>query len=535
MSTDVVRVELGRRVGASSWAEWRIIGIEMIARNDLYVGVDLGTSGVRALAIDRRGTEQERASAEIPREAAWRQDEWHEQEAEAWWAATRACLRQLNERLMATGGDSSSVRALAVDATSGTIVPVDRRGQPLARGIMYNDARAVDQAMEFNERGQRRAATVRTTASHPLAKWHWMKRHRPETMRAARYLCHQADFIVGRLTGRFGVSDYSNCLKTGYDPARGEWPEWLADHDEVLSYLPQVVPPGTPLDQISAAVAADLGWARQVLVVAGATDGVAAFLASGATCAGDDNTTYGSTLVFKRLSDVRVDTADGLVYSHRLPGGMWLPGSASNTGCSWIHKDHPTDDLSALDGQAAERLPSPVLAYPLIGEGERFPFACTRARGFLLPKSADPSTAYAARLQGTALVERLGYETLDGIIGRRSNLSSNSSGNVRSELREVYATGGGSRSSVWLQLRADVTGRRVHRPACGESAFGSALLAVVGAHQQDLLATCRELVRLQGSFEPDPLRHAEYQTLYAVWKDALRQRGYLTARTDSTA
>lgn len=324
-------------------------------------------------------------------------------------------------------------------------------------------------------------------------------------------LLHQADYVAACLTGRFDVTDENNALKLGFDARRGGWPAWLGLWAGMAERLPQVVPPGTPVGRITAAAAAATGLPEKLSVVAGTTDGVAGCLASGARRPGDDSTTLGTTLVFKRVSQAPVDDAEGRVYSHPLPDGRWLPGAASNTGAEWIRHGYPAGDLAALDQQAAPLLPADVLAYPLVRAAERFPFRCAHAHGFLKPEADEP-VAYAARLQDTAFVERLGYEVLNGLAGPADG--------------DVYGTGGGSRSDVWLQLRADVCGRRFHRAACPEAALGSALLAAVGTVFQSVAEAQKAMVRVEHTAEPDRARTALYEAHYERFLAELRQRGY---------
>lgn len=456
----------------------------------LTLGVDLGTGGARALAVTAGGQVASFGRATL---------EAREPDAEAWWRAARDAIRAATAE-----GVGERVRALSVSGTSGTVVGVDAVGRVTTRACYYSEVRAAEEA-ELREQAGDPGAQVAA-----LARMHWIERTRPAEFADTATFAHQADFVVGRLSGRWGQSDSSNALKSGYDLAAKAWPTWLDALPELRARLPHVVAPGSVLELVRDDVADDLWLARGTAVVAGVTDGTAGFLASGASRLGDDNTTLGTTLVFKRLTDRAPSGDSDLLYAHALPGGRWLPGAASNTGGDWIRRDYPDADLAALDAAAEGLFPSGHLAYPLRTSGERFPFRSSAAEGFCEPPAADPIVRYAALLEGTAFIERLAYEVLGG-----------------DATGDVFATGGGSRSDVWMQLRADITGRALHRPVCPESAFGSAVLAAAGIEGADLGDACRQRVQVERTFAPDPGRGAAYEEPYRRFVQRLRERGYL--------
>jgi sugar (pentulose or hexulose) kinase len=112
--------------------------------------------------------------------------------------------------------------------------------------------------------------------------------------------------------------------------------------------------------------------------------------------------------------------------------------------------------------------------------------------------------------------------------GCRLIKSSSEKLNDRASGGEVYATGGGSRSDVWMQCRADATGRVIHRPACGESAFGAAVLSAAGAHyNSSIVEAIGCMVRVERTFTPDRERFAAYDRLFELFCGELRKRGYL--------
>jgi xylulokinase len=380
---------------------------------------------------------------------------------------------------------------------------------------MYNDPRPGGEADALNAAAGDFCGKLgyKFNASFALTKIAWLRSQEPAVFAQAARFIHQADYVVEQLTGQPAITDYSNALKTGYDLIDERWPAWIDEYLGIAARLPRVVAPGVAIGSVSAGAARATGLVPGLSVVAGASDGTAALLASGVRRPGDYNTTLGTTLVFKGISSRICRHPDGLIYCHKLPGGWWLPGAAGNTGAEWIAAMFPGADVQALDEAAAARLPIRCLAYPLVRSGERFPFLAPKAEGFFLPESPEPVDRYAACLQGVGLLERLGYQTLDAAAGASGG--------------EVFSTGGGSRSDVWTQCRADATGRLIHRPACGESAFGAAVLAAAGSYYNGIGEAIQRMVRVDRSFEPERRLAPIYDELFEQFCAELRRRGYL--------
>lgn len=479
----------------------------------LFLGIDVGTGGVRVVAVTEAGDVAAASSVAFDAEILAPQQGRHEQPPDAWWHATCQAAGATLAALSAT--DRGRLLAVAVDGTSGTLVTVDKAGQPLRDALMYNDPRAAGEADALNAAAGDFCDKLgyRFNASFALTKIAWLRNQEPAIFAKTSRFLHQADYVVEQLTGQPATTDYSNALKTGYDLIDERWPGWIDKHLGIAGRLPPVVAPGVPVGSVSARAAQQTGLPQGLPVIAGATDGTAAFLASGARRPGDYNTTLGTTLVFKGISTQVCRHPDGLIYCHKLPGGWWLPGAAGNTGAEWIASLFPGSDVHMLDQAAAVRLPSKCLAYPLVRTGERFPFLAPKAEGFFCHEPSEAADRYAACLQGLGLVERLGYQVLDAAAGATGD--------------QVYSTGGGSRSDVWTQCRANVTGRLIHRPVCGESAFGAAVLAAAGSHYDGIGEAIERMVRIERSFAPDQRLVPIHDELFEKFCAELRKRGYL--------
>jgi xylulokinase len=480
--------------------------------NEVVIGIDLGTQGVRILAVDQAGQVLAAVHRPLPFAAQDLPPGWFEQAPEDWWLVVRAGLHELLVRL----AGSAHIAGICVDSTSGTILPIDAAGNPLHPALMYNDRRSEGQVAAVQAAGsayQKKLGYV-FGSSYALPKILWFQQERPDLFKQARRFVHAADWIAGCLTGDFSMSDTSNALKTGYDLIDLCWPAFIEQDLHIpLDCLPNVVLPGALVGQVNPAASAITGLAPGIPVFAGATDGTAAQIASGAARPGEWNSTLGTTLVLKGIGRELAVDPHGRVYFHRHPEGWWMPGGASNTGSEWMLQEHPGEDLAELDRQAQAVLPTGLVRYPLSKRGERFPFVSSEAVGFLLGEPAGPIEHYAAGLEGVALVERLAYETLAGL-GLEVGQS-------------VFITGGGSHSLVWSRVRAAVLGKTLVQPAVTDTAFGAAIIAASGCWFGSISQAARSMVRIARTIQPDPAWQIVYADRYAAFVEELLRRGYL--------
>ena len=472
---------------------------------DLFLGLDVGTQGARCIACDATGRVIAEATAPFERGSSEPQPGWHEQDPEDWWQASVACLRAVSEAALAAGHERGALGRIAVTSTSGTIVLVDDDGTPLRPAVMYNDGRAVEQASRINDLATVFTAKLgyRFSASFGLPKILWLAEHEPERFEAAR-ICHPADFLVGRLTRRYDVSDTSNALKTGYDLVDSRWPAFVRrDLGLPLSKLPGILRPGEPMGHVTTAAAEATGISPMALVCAGATDGTAGFLASGACQVGQWCSTLGTTLVLRGVSRELLRDPQGRIYCHAHPEGHWLPGAASNVGGECLEVCFKGQDLAALDAQVAAHLPNGLLIYPLARRGERFPFTDPDAEGFVQGTPSCQGELYAACLEAVAFVERWGLDLMAELGARIDG--------------PLCASGGAVASGVWLQLRADVLGRPIQVAADAHSAKGAALLAAASA-LGSLSAAVAAMVRFERTFTPRPALRDAFDSKYSRFR-----------------
>ena len=377
---------------------------------------------------------------------------------------------------------------------------------------MYNDARACAEAEELNRVGEELTARMgyRFNSSYGLAKILWLARHERRDFEKAHFQ-NAADFIAAMLSGDWGHTDYTNALKMGYDLLEDRWPLWLERLGINAPRLPRVHRSGEIIGCVTESAAKATGLFRGTAVAIGATDGVAAFYASGASLPGQSATVLGTTLVIKSVSTSLIRDPRGRIYCHKHAQGRWLPGGASNCGCEYAEEYFATDEPAVLAQEARRFLPCEILMYPLARRGERFPIVNPAAERFLIGEPRCEAEHFAAYLQGIAFVERWGYEIIETLGGEWKG--------------PVFTSGGGSANDTWMQLRADVLGKETARTAAPYSAFGSAVLAASSTLCNGADEAAASMVRTECRFQPREKMVHEYENLYQRLRSECVRRG----------
>jgi D-ribulokinase len=416
--------------------------------HDLVLGIDVGTSGVRAAIVDESGRCQCFASTAIapPINIGGHAT----QDPADWWRATRYVLANLSQRI-----DLKRIGAIAVDGTSGTVLGVDVTGRPVAPAQMYNStARA---QMVQNIAAIIASETPAREHTSTLAKCLVLQRKR-----AVASLMPQASWISGQFSGQFKVTDENNALKLGYDPVSRAWPDWIEKIGIRRENFPTVVPAGTVTGEIAQRCAHETGLAADVVIVAGTTDGCAAFLATGADQYGQAVTSLGTTLVLKVLSDRPLFSANFGIYSHRM-GKAWLAGGASNSGGAAMAQHFCLDRIISLSSKMLADVPTGFDYYPLPGRGERFPICDAEMMPHVDPRPNDDVVFLQALFEGIANIEKRGYDLLTELGGRK--------------IASVRAVGGGAKNPAWRVIRSRTLDLPLIDPVEEEAAVGAGILA----------------------------------------------------------
>lgn len=414
-------------------------------KDKVFLGIDFGTTGARAIVIDDAGEVLARS----------RYDFHGEQSGAMWRTALFELIAQIPFALR------NILRAITINGTSATVLLCDAAGEPLSAPLLYHDSRASKEAGMLAQVAPRNHAAASPTSG--LAKLMWLSQQ-PE-FNSAACLAHQADWLGFLLHGKLGVSDYHNTLKSGGDPETLEYPAWLKSLP-FATILPRIVEPGAAIGPVSGRIAHHFALPRDCMVRAGTTDSIAAFLAAGAKCPGEAVTSLGSTLVLKLLSEHRVESAQYGVYSHRF-GNLWLTGGASNSGGAVLRAYFDDAELQNLSRRIDPQRPSGLDYYPLLQPGERFPFNDPLYPPRLTPRPNDDIIFLHGLLEGIARIEAHGYRLLQEL--------------GATPLVSVRSAGGGADNPAFSVIRLRLLGVPMPISCNTEAAYGSALLARDGS------------------------------------------------------
>ena len=475
----------------------------------LFMGIDVGTQGVRCVVADAAGTVVAAKSVSFAKLNIASHEGWYEQSPADWKNAAEEAVRACTETLGKAGVSAEHIRAISIDGTSGTIVPLDAEFEPLCNGIMYNDPRAKEEAAIVHAAMGAHEAKhgLKFGASFSLPRVLWVLRRRPDIYEKTLVFAHQADYVTGLICGEYCVSDYSNALKTGYDLLSDRWPDEVSALGIDTAKLPKIVRPGAPIANVSRAAAERLGLSEKTMVVGGSTDGYASALAAGAVQTGSWASIIGTTFVLKGVTKELVIDPNGSSYSHMLPSGEWMLGGASNLGGKCLNLCANGRSFDELNAESEKLIPTGVRCYPVSGKGERFPFVDPDFEPFYIG-SIFEGRLYPALMEGVGYGERYALERMQWLGAHVGDT--------------ICTTGGACRSDLWLRIRASILNRRLQVPKVVDAAMGSALLAA-SADLGSLADAAKAMIRYEKTVEPDVSLVERYNEIYLRFLDDLKK------------
>jgi xylulokinase len=467
----------------------------------MYLGIDIGTSSVKAVVVD--GAQAILATAAVPLTVSRPQELWSEQNPEDWWTAVEQAVAELRHK---AGKAWAEIKAIGLSGQMHGAVLLDEAGTPIRPAILHNDGRAHAEAEELN----RKLPEIGTIAGVPAMpgfaapKLLWIARYEPDVIGRAQHLLLPKDYVRFRMTRGFATDmcDASGALLL--DAARREWsPEIAAAVGIPLAMLPTPLEGCAVSGLLQGTVAKAWDLPPGIIVATGAGDAAAGAVACGAINEGDAFISLGTATQYFVARESYHPAPEHLIHTfcHALPG-RWFQMAALLNGAgalAWVAGLLGRSDIGKLleDTETAFTGPSPILFLPYLS-GERTPHNNPQAKGVLfgLTPATTPEQVTQAVLEGVALslADAQGYLAETGDLPDR-----------------IAVNGGGSRSRFWMKILASALNKTVLVQEGSEAgpAFGAARLARLAATGEDPSAVCTKPA-VAAEIAPDPALTAEY-------------------------
>jgi len=488
------------------------------------IGLDVGTTGCKAIVFNEEGDILGQAAREYP--VLTPQPNWAEQDAERVWYLAQEALQEA----VGKAGGGTGPEALALSVQGEAVIPVDGDGKPLRPAILGMDARTGEEnAWLLKTFGgeslfQKTGMPVHTV--NTLPKLLWLQRHEPELWQEADQFLLYEDFFLRRLGG---AATISHCLASRtqmYDLEQGVWAEDLLTACDIdVGRLARLAPEeGGVVGRLRKDLAAGLGFEGDVMLVSGGHDQACAALGSGVVEAGLAMDSTGTAEVVEvamtspALSE-ELREGDISVYRHVVPG-LFVAMTLNHSGgllLRWFRDTLSEADVerARVEGEDpydviladAPEGPTGLLVMPHFA-GKGTPGFDTTSRGAIAGLTFATTHADIAK----GILEGLTFELRANVDLLRE---------AGAPIEELHAVGGGARSSLWLQLKADICHVPLRVPRVTEAAcLGAALLAGVGCGvYENVWEAVDATVRFDRRVEPRPSSSEAYEKVYAVYEE----------------
>jgi sugar (pentulose or hexulose) kinase len=454
-----------------------------------FLGIDVGSSSVKACVIDHDGNTLDFAKTEMGDLIRRPTASWAERDPETLWDAVRVTLQKLT--------NPSSVESVCVDATSGSIVAVNNDLRPLSPILLYSDKRAEKEAEYILQRSPVAREYEHYLPLNPylvLPKILWMRGHLANFGSVYKVL-NEGDFIQMELTGKACTSP-NVAGKAHVDIRSGDYLRDLYKDLEIdTDLLPPVKQIGEVVGPICEPCSKQTKLPEKAIVINGVTDSTASDIATGTLNAGQLNASIGTSLVVHAVADSPIPDVLKRIYYKSYVEGKLLAGGATDAGTL------PMAGLSRLLGKTLQELEieagkAPEGCEGLIAQpqwiGSRVPDHNPNVRGFftgITDRNCTAGHMFRSILEGNAVITSQLVDIIEDV--------------TRVEVLEIRTSGGGSKSDLQNCTIADATGRRVLAVETNEASVGSAILAAWGLTREAISTIAQKVVRIRKIFEPN--------------------------------
>lgn len=475
----------------------------------MYLGIDLGTSGVKVLLLDE--VQQVRATATAELEVSRPHPGWSEQDPADWIAALDKAMGELGR-----SHDLSGVHGIGLSGQMHGAVALDASDRVIRPAILWNDSRSGPQARRLDADPRFREISGNIVfPGFTAPKLVWMAEEEPQNFaRVARVLLPK-DYLRLWLTGAH-VADMSDAAGTGwFDNGARRWStELLAASGMRLDQMPELIEGNAPSGGLRPEVARQWGMTPGTVVAGGAGDGAATAVGAGAVTDGQGFVSIGTSgVILNPTARFLPNPAQAVhAFCHTLPGmwlqmGVILSASAALQWLSTILREKPADLTAALGPDL--RAPGEVTFLPYLA-GERTPHNDAAAHGLFAGLSARTGREDMTQ----AVLEGVAFAFADNLVALRAS---------GSDPEALLALGGGARSAYWLKAIATAIDRPLLLPRSGDygAAFGAARLGLMAATGAEPTTVCTR-PEIAAEILPDRALASAFADKYSAFRAAYR-------------
>ncbi len=492
-----------------------------------YLGIDIGTTGTKTLLIDAAGNVVCEANATYPMEQP--RPGWTQQNPDDWWTATVATVREVMSKSKLAPGD---VTAIGLSGQMHGSVFLDKNNKVLRPALLWNDQRTEAECAEITTKAGGRKALIRLVANPALTGFQapkilWLRNHEPKLFAKLSKVLLPKDDIRRRMIGDYvtEVSDASGTLLL--DVIKRRWSGTLLsklDLDDSL--LPRVVESEDVTGTLTIAAADELGLTTKCKVVGGAGDCAAGAIGNGVVRAGLLSTSIGTSgVMFVHSDQPQYDSLGRLhTFCHAVRGKWHMMGVNLTSGGSlqwWVENvlaqqasgsaataaanaqafKAATEEAAAVAAGSGSLLFLPYL------NGERTPHADPQARGAFVGLNLTHQRSHLTR----AVMEGVTFALRDSLEIIQS---------LDVPVKEIRASGGGSKNPLWRQMQADVFGQKITTLKVEQGpAYGVALLAAVGdGAYKNIEQACKATIEVASQTAPDRKAAKTYNSLFPIYR-----------------
>jgi xylulokinase len=480
--------------------ERQVLNVKKNSR--FLIGIDIGTTGLKTVLSDTKCNVVSLAYREYL--TSHPHPGWAEHPPEQWWRAAIETIREILDR---TNINSESILGIGVSALAPVVLPMSREGDALRPAMIWMDSRTA--------KGY--SAQQAKWTSFITGKILWIKENEPEIAKKIYKVFSQGEaYLNFKFTDVYSMNTID---KARSEKMREEMMGDLEDHSMSGDIVPELYNSSEVIGSVTGKAASETGLSEGTPVVGGCSDGLAAVVGCGVVEDGQAMEMTGNSCCMSVCTSVS-DMGGHLLHPHIVPGKYGTGFAMSNAGnlMRWFRDalgevevfSSKSTGMSVFQVLDIEATHAPVGSGGLIVlpyfSGERSPIWDTNARGVFFGLNLNHRREHIVR----ALLESTGY-------GVRHNLEQIEGMGVN--VNEIRATGGGSQSDIWLQIKADITGKPFHRLATHQGTpLGDAILAGIGVGVFKDVSSAAKFIKIKQTFNPNDEAHKRYNELYPIYK-----------------